>query len=98
MEPASPSYGSDEKFDEEKIAFPSFDHPVPTFNMTFGEDMEAPPPAHLPLGARILGPRFFNQSNTLELPTSDSPPRAKGHLARQEAEAANGAETALRGV
>lgn len=84
----SPGHGSGyEKFDEEKVDFPSFPGPIPTFAAAYDQEVpEEPLPAHLPAGARVLGPRFFNQANEqVELPTSSaSPPRQKGHLARQE--------------
>lgn len=82
FEPANLPY---EKFDEEKIDFPSYDTPIPTFSAAYGDDLVAPQPAHLPLGSRVLGPRFFNQSTSpVQLPTlSAIPPRTKGHLARQ---------------
>ncbi|KAJ3559602.1 hypothetical protein NM688_g244 [Phlebia brevispora] len=50
----------DEKFADEKVDFPSFDTPVPTFSAAYGVEPQMPPRA---LGARrILGPRFFATS------------------------------------
>lgn len=84
---------SSEKFDEEKFAFPAYESPVPTFAAAYGEDdgPAAPAPAHVPLGARILGPRFFSSHTgggagdsltvPVQLPSADR--RAQGHLARQ---------------
>lgn len=84
FEPANFTY---EKFDEEKIEFPSYQTPIPTFAAAYGDDLVAPPPTHAPLGARVLGPRFFaqNQETQVQLPPlGAAPPYTKGHLARQE--------------
>ena len=75
----------------EKVAFPERDAPVPTFAAAYGDDerVPAPPPAHVPLGARVLGPRFFAAQPgavPVSLPLSAVDPRiqrARGHLARQ---------------
>jgi hypothetical protein len=78
-----------ERMDDEKIDFPS--QPVPTFSAVYGEPPEEPEPAQLPLGARVLGPRFFAlQDGTTaaqfapgELPPGAAPAWVPGHLARQ---------------
>ena len=76
----SPAH-SYEKFEDEKVDFPSYSQPIPTFAASYDEP-EEPTPAHLPTGARILGPRFFNQGNLS--PESPASSFQKGHLARQE--------------
>lgn len=92
--PATLNYGASEKeVDEEKVAFPPYDTPVPTYSAAYGDDALVPPqPAHVPLGARVLGPRFFAGSNgdpgaaPITLPLAAVDPRmqrARGHLARQ---------------
>lgn len=89
-----------EKFDdEEKVDFPSYDTPVPTFSAAYGEDVVPPQPAHVPLGSRILGPRFFAQGqDPVSLPIAAVNPqlqRARGHLARQESSSSQRSESSV---
>ncbi|TFK57635.1 hypothetical protein OE88DRAFT_1651480 [Heliocybe sulcata] len=51
-----------EKNDEEKVAFPSQNMPIPTFSAAFGSGSEVPPPSQM-FAPRQMGPRFYAQAN-----------------------------------
>ncbi|KZT22145.1 hypothetical protein NEOLEDRAFT_1150266 [Neolentinus lepideus HHB14362 ss-1] len=56
------NFGSDEKTDEEKVAFPGQNVPIPTFSAAFGSGNEVPPPSQM-FAPRQMGPRFYAHAN-----------------------------------
>ena len=56
FEPATMSNAYEDSIYEEKVAFPDFDGPIPTFNASYPS---IPPPSYA-YAPRTLGPRFYN--------------------------------------